>query len=225
MGPINISSIPPQAPTVSEDCLFLDAVVPKSIFDSNGTRDDNPQNVILQCEVGKICTEIAAKAPVLVWINGGGYAFGSKMSAGNPAGLIARSLRNGSEGVIFVAMNYRLGLFMSIFPILIALDKSQVLMNVGLACWQRQHHSKCRTSRSTTCDGMGAAEHSPLRWRPQSSHCNGRVSRRGINFASRYRLRWQRTCDTFPASHSSKRRFPAIRPFTIPRAFCQRPPG
>jgi carboxylesterase type B len=48
---------------------------------------------------------------VLVWIYGGGYTEGDKTSSGDPAGLIARSLENGSEGVVYVAMNYRLGLF------------------------------------------------------------------------------------------------------------------
>lgn len=52
-------------------------------------------------------------APVLVWIYGGGYTSGDKTAAGNPAGLISQSLENDNEGVIFVAMNYRLGLFVS----------------------------------------------------------------------------------------------------------------
>jgi carboxylesterase type B len=48
---------------------------------------------------------------VLVWIYGGGYTEGDKSGSGDPAGLVATSLENGGEGVIFVAMNYRLGLF------------------------------------------------------------------------------------------------------------------
>lgn len=44
----------PQAPGTSEDCLFLDVMVPKSIFDNGGG------------------------APVIVWIYGGGYTAGSK---------------------------------------------------------------------------------------------------------------------------------------------------
>jgi carboxylesterase type B len=42
---------------------------------------------------------------------GGGYVFGTKDLYGNPAGLIASSQVNGSAGVIYVAMNYRLGAF------------------------------------------------------------------------------------------------------------------
>jgi carboxylesterase type B len=48
-------------------------------------------------------------APVLVWIYGGGYVEGSKVY--NPAGLISQSQKNGGEGFIFVAINYRLGMF------------------------------------------------------------------------------------------------------------------
>lgn len=67
---------------VTEDCLFLDVFVPKSIFDNNSS------------------------AAVMVWIYGGGYTEGSKAS-GDPAGLLERSMSGGNEGVIYVAMNYR----------------------------------------------------------------------------------------------------------------------
>ncbi|KAF7876425.1 hypothetical protein EAF04_001517 [Stromatinia cepivora] len=86
---LTISGLPAPAPLTSEDCLFLDVIVPKSIYDS--------------------CGESAA--PVVVWIYGGGYVAGSKFGSGNPATLISRSQENGDEGVIYVALNYRLGLF------------------------------------------------------------------------------------------------------------------
>ncbi|KAA8566567.1 hypothetical protein EYC84_009115 [Monilinia fructicola] len=86
---LTISGLPAPAPLTSEDCLFLDVIVPKSIYDSCGE----------------------SKAPVVVWIYGGGYVAGSKFGSGNPATLISRSQENGDEGVIYVAMNYRLGLF------------------------------------------------------------------------------------------------------------------
>jgi carboxylesterase type B len=73
---------------------------------------------IVECEPGKFCKEEPAGAPVLVWIYGGGYVAGDKTSSGNPAGLVASSLQNGSEGVVFVAMNYRLGLFVCFLPLL-----------------------------------------------------------------------------------------------------------
>ncbi len=40
---------------------------------------------------------------------------GDKTSTGNPATLIATSQENGGEGVVYVAMNYRLGLFVSCY--------------------------------------------------------------------------------------------------------------
>ena len=70
---------PPQDPRTTEDCLFLDVVVPKPIFDKAGK---------------------ARGAAVLVWIYGGGYVSGSKTSWGNPAGLLARSENNHQPGVI-----------------------------------------------------------------------------------------------------------------------------
>jgi carboxylesterase type B len=60
-------------------------------------------------EAGPMLTSYVA--PVVVWIHGGGFTYGSKTSAGDPAGLIAQSQNNGDEGVIVVTINYRLGLF------------------------------------------------------------------------------------------------------------------
>lgn len=73
---------------ITEDCLFLDVIAPRSAF---------AQNV--------------SGLPVLIWIYGGGYSSGEKTGNGNfnPAGLLAVS---GSEpNFVFVAMNYRLGAF------------------------------------------------------------------------------------------------------------------
>lgn len=76
-------------PRTSEDCLFLDVVVPKNVFEARSS------------EPG---------APVLVWIHGGGFTTGSKDSFGNPAGLLQRARTdNSSEEMIYVALNYRLG--------------------------------------------------------------------------------------------------------------------
>lgn len=87
---------PPLDPRTSEDCLFLDVVVPKKIFDKRG--------------VGK-------GAPVLVWIYGGGYLVGEKTGAGlhNPAGILQASESLGDEGFVFVAMNYRVSSFSHYF--------------------------------------------------------------------------------------------------------------
>lgn len=86
----------------TEDCLFLDVVVPERVF-SRGSSSSRP---------GK-------GAPVLVWIYGGGYTFSDKTGDGaerffNPAGLIQASQNNGSEGVVYVAFNYRVGILLQI---------------------------------------------------------------------------------------------------------------
>ena len=84
---------PKPDPRETEDCLFLDVVAPKKIFDAR--RKYAPRK---------------GGAAVLVWIHGGGYTTGSKSGSGNPAGLLARASdsegREG-EGVVYVALNYR----------------------------------------------------------------------------------------------------------------------
>ena len=89
---LSAPGVPVRDPRETEDCLFLDIVVPQRIF----AKKSGPG------------------APVLVWIYGGGFTLGDKASAlssGSPATLVSRSLEEGQEGVIFLAMNYRLGLF------------------------------------------------------------------------------------------------------------------
>lgn len=86
-------SAPSQDPRTTEDCLFLDVVVPQNILKSAS----NIKN-------------LTSGAPVLVWIYGGGYTAGEK-SAYSPAGLIRASQVNSTQGIIFVSLNYRLGAF------------------------------------------------------------------------------------------------------------------
>lgn len=50
-------------------------------------------------------------APVLVWIHGGGFANGAKSTVGNPSQLLAKSVQNGLTGMVYVQINYRLGMF------------------------------------------------------------------------------------------------------------------
>ena len=88
------SKLPPQDPRTTEDCLFLDVVVPQQIFQGRCNSKSN-------CSSG---------SPVLVWIYGGGYTAGEK-SAYNAAGLIKASQASKAAGVIFVSLNYRLGAF------------------------------------------------------------------------------------------------------------------
>ncbi|KAK8132125.1 Carboxylesterase [Apiospora kogelbergensis] len=78
----------------SEDCLFHDVYVPKSLFNTRGELVD-PGNANKQL-------------PVIVWIYGGGYLVGSK----DPLGPIntGRSLIAASGyKTVFIAGNYRLG--------------------------------------------------------------------------------------------------------------------
>ncbi|KAL9118166.1 MAG: hypothetical protein Q9187_005294, partial [Circinaria calcarea] len=84
----NSSSSPPAIdPRTSEDCLFLDVIVPQTVFKKQPVPQiagaANPN----------------ALAPVMVWIYGGGYTLGEKsLPAYNPTGLIKASQVNGSEG-------------------------------------------------------------------------------------------------------------------------------
>ncbi|KAL8672202.1 MAG: hypothetical protein Q9168_003334 [Polycauliona sp. 1 TL-2023] len=71
----------------SEDCLFLEVIVPTGVFSQT------------------------KKAPVVIWTYGGGFYSGNIQSQGNPAGLVARSIANPATapGVVYVSINYRLG--------------------------------------------------------------------------------------------------------------------
>ena len=66
----------------------LDVYTPKKVYDD-------------ACSTGG--------APVMVWIYGGGYTNGEKNGGGqyDPAGIIHASQVTGNDGVIFVALNYR----------------------------------------------------------------------------------------------------------------------
>ncbi|KAI9904635.1 hypothetical protein N3K66_001164 [Trichothecium roseum] len=89
-------------PEASEDCLFLNVVVPKAILDAVSSTSDDDDH-------GNAREDLA---PVLVWLHGGGYVFGHKDDElYDPSGLVSRSKAEGSKGVIYVAVNYRLGLF------------------------------------------------------------------------------------------------------------------
>ena len=48
-----------------------------------------------------------------MWIHGGGFDIGWKDASGAGHGLVKRSQKFGSQGVILVSTNYRLGLYVS----------------------------------------------------------------------------------------------------------------
>ena len=74
--------VPPPDPRITEDCLFLDVLVPQKVFHSKG----------------------GTGAPVMVWFSGG-YTFGDKaqFDKTNPAGLIEA----GNDEFVYVSFNYR----------------------------------------------------------------------------------------------------------------------
>ena len=85
-------------PRTSEDCLFLDVIVPEQVLQKAAPTNKSAPN--------------AALAPVLVWIYGGGYTNGDKSKEGryDPSGLFKASQSMGNEGFVFVAMNYRVSM-------------------------------------------------------------------------------------------------------------------
>ncbi|CZS90086.1 related to triacylglycerol lipase I precursor [Rhynchosporium agropyri] len=109
MSTNNLTALLKPSPGLSEDCLFLDVIVPEKVFNITKTNGTSGYHEA-QCEPGQPC-KVPSGAPVLVWIHGGGYTTGSKSSSGNPSSLIATSLENDDEGIVYVAINYRLGMF------------------------------------------------------------------------------------------------------------------
>lgn len=145
----DIPTIPvPRGPSETEDCLYLDVLVPEKIFSK---RDDRSWH----------------KAPVLVWIYGGGFVLGGKTQNGDGSGLIARSTEDpNDEGVIFVAMNYRVRVFS--VPYVENELMRLLARRLWLAWWQRFPEAgrrfQRRPPRSASRSRMGTAEHPQVRW-------------------------------------------------------------
>lgn len=141
----NISSYPyvpaKLDPRTTEDCLFLDVVTPKKIFDRAQNESYVPRRKL---------------APVLVWIYGGGYVEGEK-SVFDPSGLIQRSKVVG-EGIVYVAMNYRVSgdrYRRFVYPFS---SNVHLAGRIRLAWWRYSHsqwHSQCRASRPALGLGLG----------------------------------------------------------------------
>lgn len=77
----------PPGEAESEDCLFLDVVVPEQVWNE-------------RCN---------ASRPVVVWIHGGGFQIGAKWGSPltNPLGLLDRSFDEDAEGVVWIGLQYR----------------------------------------------------------------------------------------------------------------------
>nr|POE94742.1 carboxylesterase patb [Quercus suber] len=99
----------PPAPGSSEDCLFLDILVPERAFASTAN----------------------GSSAVLVFLHGGGYGEGSKTAyypgVGSGLGLLENAAQN-EHDLIYVAINYRLGLF----GFLAGNNASEAAPNLGL---------------------------------------------------------------------------------------------
>lgn len=97
-------------PRTNEDCLFLDIIVPRKVFEKAGSKKGAPVLGESICNLNYSSSEFNyANVDAKVWIYGGGFTGGDKagINTGNPAGLIQRS----NDGIIYVALNYRLGAF------------------------------------------------------------------------------------------------------------------
>ena len=90
-----VKDIPPVDPRTSEDCLFLNVLTSSAVYERRGN---------------------STGAAVLVWIHGGGFTVGWKEEFGDGQDFIALSAGNRDGGVVYVAINYRLGLFVSFIP-------------------------------------------------------------------------------------------------------------
>lgn len=78
-------------PRTTEDCLFLDVVVPQQTFERK--------------------SKSGHSAAVMVFIHRGSFFMGSKSSYGDPSALVSRRQEGDRDGVIYVTLNHRLGAF------------------------------------------------------------------------------------------------------------------
>ena len=76
----------------SEDCLFLDVIVPSKVFGGRTSQSPSQRKYLL--------------APGLFNIYGGGFYSGDKAGLYKPGGLLGRS----NDSFIYVAIDYRVGL-------------------------------------------------------------------------------------------------------------------
>ncbi|EHK26551.1 uncharacterized protein TRIVIDRAFT_52507 [Trichoderma virens Gv29-8] len=103
------AKVPPLDPRTTEDCLFLDVFVPQKVFEGMGS---------------------GMKAPVYLWIHGGGYTKGDKTGDSNVLIEPSAVLQQSNDTLIFVSINYRLGAFGWIAGPLF--ENSGGLPNIGL---------------------------------------------------------------------------------------------
>ena len=173
----------PNAITITEDCLFLDIYVPKSVLDAK---------------------PIAANVPTIVWIYGGAYVTGAKNGPGvnNPlyTGVGAlNAARRLNQDVIFVAGNYRLGAFGWLAGSTV---ETNGLPNAGLADqrllfqWVQDHIFKVggdKTKVSAWGESAGAGSILHHLVTAKSAKVQPPVFRNAMLQSPAYQLQWDRT--------------------------------
>ena len=81
----------------------------------------------LRLNVWTPTTDVGAKLPVMVWIHGGAYLFGSGSAPGNQGHTFSR------DGVVFVSFNYRLGAIGFLHTAAVRPDRMAGSGNYGIA--------------------------------------------------------------------------------------------
>ncbi len=97
---------PPQAWSEVRDCSTFGPICPQPSMSGGsllGTDSEEQGEDCLRVNVWAPYGDSAAKLPVMFWIHGGAYLYGSGSSPGNHGHTFAR------DGIVFVSLNYRLG--------------------------------------------------------------------------------------------------------------------
>jgi carboxylesterase type B len=73
------------------------------------TNTDDEMEVVHLSWSGALPVLSSSSCLTRIRIHGGGFTIGTKSATNNPSGLIKASQNDGSPGIIYVALNYRLG--------------------------------------------------------------------------------------------------------------------
>jgi para-nitrobenzyl esterase len=92
-----------------------------------GTDDEGQGEDCLRLNVWAPIDDTDTKLPVMVWIHGGAYLYGSGSSSGNHGHTFAR------DGVVFVSLNYRLGALGFLHTGSVLADREPGSGNYGIA--------------------------------------------------------------------------------------------
>lgn len=139
----------PPGEAESEDCLFLDVVVPKTAWDQ-------------RCNTSR---------PVIVWIHGGGFQIGAKWGTPltNPLGLLDRSFDDDGEGAIWIGLQYRVS--QSYLILILPARMREYLTNISRS-WARWDSFKARRLRHPGAFPMSASMTNARHWHGSKSTCH-----------------------------------------------------